>query len=172
MTRSRPALAAENALLHHQLVVLARTAGRPRLSTWDRAVMVLLARANPAWRDALMVVLPETVLSWHRSLFRIVWRRKSRPKGRQPRITPEVVELIKQMAKDNPWGSVRIRGELLKLGIRVSKRTIQKYMRSVRPPSSGGQDWSTFLHNHVPTRPGPVTSSRPTTCSFAPSSLS
>jgi len=149
LTRSKRALVAENALLRHQLVVLARTAGRPRLSTWDRTVMVLLARATPAWRDALMVVKPETVLSWHRSLFRIVWRRKSRPRGRKPRITPETVELIKQMARDNPWGAERIRGELLKLGIKVSKRTIQKYMHAVRPPRGGGQDWSTFLHNHL-----------------------
>ena len=149
LTRSKRALVAENALLRHQLVVLARTAGRPRLSTWDRTVMVLLARATPAWRDALMVVKPETVLSWHRSLFRIVWRRKSRPKGRKPRITPETVELIKQMARDNPWGAERIRGELLKLCIKVSKRTIQKHMHAVRPPRGGGQDWSTFLHNHL-----------------------
>jgi len=149
LTRSKPALVAENALLRHQLVVLARTVGRPRLYTWDRAVMVLLAKANPAWRDALVVVKPETVLTWHRNLFRIVWRHKSRPKGRQPRITPETIELIKQMARDNPWGSERIRGELLKLGIRVSKRTIQKHMRGVQPPRGGGQDWSTFLHNHA-----------------------
>jgi putative transposase len=149
LTRSKPTLVAENALLRHQLVVLARTAGRPRLSTWDRAIMVLLAKANPAWRDTLMVVKPETLLHWHRSLFRIVWRHKSRPKGRQPHITPETVELIKQMARDNPWGAERIRGELLKLGIRVSKRTIQKYMRAARGPRIGGQTWSTFLNNHA-----------------------
>ncbi len=41
--------------------------------------------------------------------------------------------LIKEMARDNRlWGAERIRGELLKLGIHVSKRTIQKYMRQVR----------------------------------------
>ena len=46
------------------------------------------------------------------------------------------------------WGAERIRGELLKLGIRVSKRTIQKYMRQERArPTS--QTWSTFLHNHA-----------------------
>ena len=66
LTRSKPTLVAENALLRHQLVILARTARRPRLTTWDRAALVLLARANPAWRDAL-VAKPETLLSWHRS---------------------------------------------------------------------------------------------------------
>ncbi|MCP5041003.1 MAG: transposase family protein [bacterium] len=53
------------------------------------------------------------------------------------------------MAKQNVlWGAERIRGELLKLGVRVSKRTIQKYMRCVRPPGKRGQTWSTFIGNH------------------------
>ena len=47
------------------------------------------------------------------------------------------------------WGAERIRGELLKLDIRVCKRTIQKYMRCVRPPRSRGQNWRTFLRNHA-----------------------
>jgi hypothetical protein len=54
------------------------------------------------------------------------------------------------MASDNRlWGAERIRGELLKLDIRVCKRTIQKYMRCVRPPRSRGQNWRTFLRNHT-----------------------
>jgi len=54
------------------------------------------------------------------------------------------------MAKENRlWGAERIRGELLKLGIRVCKRTIQKYMRNVRVPQPRGQKWSTFLHHHA-----------------------
>jgi len=65
------------------------------------------------------------------------------------RLAPEVVTLIQAMAKDNVlWGAERIRGELLKLGIRVSKRTIQKYMRRVRPPGKRGQRWNTFVGNH------------------------
>ena len=149
LTRSKRALVVENALLRQQLVVLARASGRPRFTAWDRALMVLLARLVPGWQDALHLVKPQTLLSWHRRLFCLVWRRRSRPRGRQPRITPETVALIKQMARDNPWGAERIRGELLKLGIKVSKRTIQKHMRAVRPPRGGGQDWSTFLHNHA-----------------------
>jgi transposase InsO family protein len=58
--------------------------------------------------------------------------------------------LIKQMAKDNRlWGAERIRGELLKLGVRVCKRTIQKYMRHVRSQQPRGQKWATFLRNHA-----------------------
>ena len=62
LTRSKPDLVAENGLLRHQLVVLARTAGRPRLSTWDRVIMILASRANPAWRDTLMVIKPATLM--------------------------------------------------------------------------------------------------------------
>jgi putative transposase len=53
------------------------------------------------------------------------------------------------MAKNNVlWGAERIGDELLKLGIRVSKRTIQKYMRHARPSGRGGQSWRTFICNH------------------------
>ena len=53
------------------------------------------------------------------------------------------------MAGDNRlWGAERIRGELLKLGVRVAKRTVQRYMRGVRRRPPGGQTWATFLGNH------------------------
>jgi transposase InsO family protein len=52
------------------------------------------------------------------------------------------------MAQENRlWGAERIRGELLKLGIRVSKRTIHKYLPKARRHSS--QTWATFLKNHA-----------------------
>ena len=63
----------------------------------------------------------------------------------------ETVKLIMDMAKMNrSWGAERIRGELLKLGVVVAKRTVQKYMRLARKGTSpGGQAWSTFLKNHA-----------------------
>jgi len=65
------------------------------------------------------------------------------------RLAMNVVTLIRAMAKDNAlWGVARIRGEFLKLGFRVSKRTIQKYMKRVRPSGSRGQSWRTFIGNH------------------------
>jgi putative transposase len=61
--------------------------------------------------------------------------------------------LIQAMARDNRlWGAERIRGELLKLGIRVGKRTMQKYRRGVRSPRQRGQTWATFLQNHAQNR--------------------
>ncbi len=52
-------------------------------------------------------------------------------------------------ANNRLWGAERIRGELLKLDSRVSKRTIQKYMRPIRRKRPGGQTWKTFLRNHA-----------------------
>jgi hypothetical protein len=87
---------------------------------------------------------------WHRQGFQLYWKYKSRTAARKPKISAEIVALIQEMARDNRlWGAERIRGELLKLGLRVSKRTIQKYMRPVRPARSGGQNWTTFLHTHA-----------------------
>jgi putative transposase len=112
-------------------------------------LLVLLARAVRGWKQALIIVQPDTLLGWHRGLFRWYWRKRSKPASRKPKIPAETVALIQTMALNNRlWGAERIRGELLKLGIHVSKRTIQKYMRRghVRPSS---QTWSTFLHTHA-----------------------
>jgi transposase InsO family protein len=51
-------------------------------------------------------------------------------------------------ANNRLWGAERIRGELLKLGISLSKRTIQKYLRRLRETRPPGQSWETFLANH------------------------
>ena len=102
------------------------------------------------WRDALLLVKPDTIIGWHREGFRLLWKRKS--KATQPRrsaLAKETIELIQQMARENRlWGAERIRGELLKLGIRVSKRTVQKYMHARLPDPRRGQSWKTFLKNH------------------------
>ena len=137
MTRSRADLIAKHALLRQQLIVLKRQVKRPQLTNGDRLRLVLLARCTRCWRQALLIVQPDTLPRWHRDLFRRYWRRKSRHKKRQPRVAHETIALIRRMAKGNRlWGAERIRGELLKLGIRVSKRTIQKYLPKVRRKSS------------------------------------
>jgi len=96
-------------------------------------LLVLLARAVRTWKQALFIVQPETLLRWHRQGFKLYWKYKSRAVSVKPKISPETVALIKEMASNNRlWGAERMRGELLKLGIRVCKRTIQKYIRHVR----------------------------------------
>ena len=153
LTRSKSELVLENAFLRQQLIVLQRQTGCPKLTWRDRTLFVLLASKLRTWKEALVIVQPDTVLRWHRELFRWKWKRKSRSKGKQgrPSLTDEVVALIKRMAKENRgWGAERIRGELLKLGLQqVSKSTIQKYMREVRESRSSQQTWLTFLRNHA-----------------------
>ena len=128
LARSKSELVAENALLRQQLIILRRHTKRPVCDKTDRMLLVFLARMVRTWKHALFIVQPETLLRWHRQGFRLYWKYKSRAAPPKPRIPPETVALIKEMAKDNRlWGAERIRGELLKLGLRVCKRAIQKY---------------------------------------------
>jgi putative transposase len=150
LARGKSELLAENALLRHQLIILRRQIKRPVYRKTDRFLLVVLARMVRSWKQALFLVQPETLLRWHRELFRVFWKHKSKVHLRKPRLSLATISLIKEMAAHNRlWGAERIRGELLKLDIRVSKRTIQKYMRQVRPQRARGQTWKTFLHNHA-----------------------
>ena len=79
----------------------------------------------------MIIVQPDTVLRWHCELFKRFWKRKSKPQQKQgrPPLKDNLIALIRRIAKENlTWGAERIRGELVKLGIRVSKSTIQKYI--------------------------------------------
>jgi putative transposase len=146
LSRSKSELVAENALLRHQLTILQRQVKRPSITRTDRMLLVLLARLVRTWQQALLIVQPETLLRWHRELFRWYWKRKSKATSRKPKVAEETIALIREMAKDNRlWGAERIRGELLKLGIQVCKRTIQKYMRTIRTHQPRSQTWATDL---------------------------
>jgi transposase InsO family protein len=152
LPRGKGDLIAENALLRQQLIVLQRSVKRVHCTPTDRALLVLLATRVRAWRQALLLVQPETLLRWHRQGLRLFWRRKSRAAAStaRPRVPPERIALIKEMAAANRlWGAERIRGELLKLNIRVAKTTVQRYMRQARPPRASGQTWATFLRTHA-----------------------
>jgi hypothetical protein len=149
LPRSKSDLMVENAILRQQLIVLNRTVKRPKLTNGERQRFVFLSRLTNFRHSALHIAQTETVLRWHRDLFRRFWKLKSKPKSRKPRIPQETIDLIKQMAIENPrWSAKQIRGELLKLGIIVHKRTIKCYIRQVRKRNSG-QNWATFLRNHA-----------------------
>ena len=82
LARSKSELMLENALLRQQLIVLQRQTKRPKLSWRDRALFVLLASKLRTWKQSLLIVRPDTVLRWHRELFRRIWRRKSRSESK------------------------------------------------------------------------------------------
>jgi transposase InsO family protein len=148
--RPASAIRAENLVLRKQLAAYIERGIKPkRLDHAGRVSLSMLSRLF-SWRDAIVIVRPSTVIRWHRLGWRIFWRWKSRA-GRPP-IPAELQRLIRRMAADNPqWGEERIANELLvKLGIRVSPRTVRKYMPPTRPGlACGDQRWSTFLKNHA-----------------------
>src|SRR5581483_1139797 len=150
ITRSKTELVLENALLRHQLAILQRRSTRPQLTSADRFWFLLFARRLKFWKDAFVILQPETLRRWDREGFHLFWKAKSKAKTTEPKIPQATVALIRQMAQENPlWGTERIRGELLQLGIKVAKRTIQRYRRWIKPPREPNQNWSTFLHNHA-----------------------
>jgi transposase InsO family protein len=144
------ALAAENLFLRKQLALYQeRKAKRRPTSVASRWTMTALGRLF-AWRDALVIVKPETFLGWHREAFRLFWRWKSHRSGRQP-LPRNIRALIREMGRNNPtWGEERIANELsLKLGIRVSARTVAKYLVMDRPRGTANQRWRVFVQNHA-----------------------
>ena len=141
-------------VLRHQLRVLQRTSGRPKLRAIDRVLLAAASRVLPRDRWVALLVTPATLLRWHRELVRRKWtyRRTGRP-GRPP-IDAEVRELILRLARENPrWGCVRIEGELRKLGIRVGATTIRSLLRTARAgpaPRRTGPSWTEFLRAQAP----------------------
>jgi hypothetical protein len=111
-------LALENLALRQQLTVLSRRHPRPRLTSLDRFFWVMLRRAWAKWTDALIIVRPDTVVG-------------------RPRTGQETRNLIQRMAAENgTWGAPRIHGELLKLGVAVSGRTVSRYLQEQPRDSS------------------------------------
>jgi hypothetical protein len=101
--RSRASLEAEIAFVRHQLNVLRRLVpGKPRLTTFDRWLLVWLYRLKPSLLGAMVIVKPETVVRWHRTGFRLYWRWKSRSWGGRPKVPLEVRSLIRRMSVENP----------------------------------------------------------------------
>ena len=148
--RPRLATSAEILVLRRQLALFRERGVKPRRI--DAATRISLAALSRLcdWRACLTLVRPETVIRWHRAGWCLFWRYKARP-GRPP-VPVELRQLIRRMANENPtWGQERIANELLlKLGLRVSPRTVRKYMPKPRPGRPrGDQRWSTFLHNHA-----------------------
>ena len=140
---TRRDLLLETLALRHQLGVLARS--NTRLCPVDRLFWLFLRWLWPRWREALVLIQPATVDRWHREGVRQCWRRRSRRPGR-PRIDSTCRDLIRRMAAENClWGAPRIHGELLKLGITISERTVSRYLRG--RPTTRSQTWRTFLAN-------------------------
>jgi len=147
---SRADLLMEIVILKQQVAALKKERPRPKLTGFDRLVWSGLRRVWKKWIEALIVLKPETIVGWHRKGFRLYWKFRSRnrkSKGKST-IAKELIKLIRQMAAENPtWGAPRIHGELLKLGFKVSERTVSRYLAKIRPGRSAPRfnRWVSFL---------------------------
>jgi len=148
---SRRDLLLENLVLRQQLLALKRRRPRPRASLVDRLFWVVIEQFWSHWKEALVIVTPETVVRWHRAGFRLYWNWLSRHQsvpGRK-RISTELRDLIFRMVSENPtWGAPRIHGELLKLGFDVSERTVSRWVQMAPKGPGPARRWKSFLHNH------------------------
>jgi putative transposase len=145
-------LALEAAALRQQLSVYKRKQPRPKLERFDRLFWVVLWRLWTHWSEALIIVKPDTVVSWHRAGFRLFWRWRSRPRqAGRPKVAEEIRQLIRRMRAENPtWGAPRIHGELLLLGFEISEPTVSRYLQGLKrfPQESKAKQWLAFLNNH------------------------
>ncbi len=130
--------------------MLQRQCKEPRIQRRDRLFWISLVRHWPGWRDALVIVRPETVLRWHRAGYRAHWRRRSRGRPGRPCIPRKDIALIRRISSDHPeWGEDRIALELkLKLGVERAVSTVRRYMVE-RPAPRPRSTWRTFLASHA-----------------------
>ena len=148
--RGHQAIALENLALRQQLAIYKRGNKRPRLARRDRWFWILFSRVWEGRRRALIMVHPDTVVRWHRQRFRKNWADLSnrRRKPGRPPTDIQIRERIRTVATENPlWCAPRIYGELLKVRIAISERTVSRILRTVKRPPS--QTWKSFLTNHV-----------------------
>lgn len=148
---ARAALIAENLFLRKQLALFREREVKPQRSTVVLRLTLLALARFVNWREALRIVKPDTFIKWHQMAFRMLWRWKSRKRGR-PTLRKDIRRLIQEMDRDNPtWGEERIANELsLKLGILVSPRAVRKYLDSgPRRGKSTNRRWSTFVRNRA-----------------------
>ena len=146
--RSRADTALEILALRQQVAVLKRKYPRPAVNRIDRVLWIWLRRVWPRWKDALVIVKPETVIGWHRAGSAFTgWR--SQPRCGRPRVAEEIRTVIRRMVRENAdWGAPKIHGEILKLGFVVSERTVARYLRRLRRHGDPDKRWLTFLANH------------------------
>jgi putative transposase len=154
---NRAAMAAEILALRSQLAlfeeqVTNKKRKKPKTNHAFRQLWVLLSKFISNWKSYLIVVKPETVIGWHRTAFRLYWKRKSKKVGR-PKIPIDIIKEIKRIHEENPLLSPeKIREMLISMGVidPPAPNTIAKYLPSIRKPPSQkqAQSWKTFLKNH------------------------
>src|ERR671931_1839567 len=150
--RSERAKEVEILVLRHELQVLRRQVGRPRLRSADRALLAALSQVLPQARRRSLLVRPASLLRWHRALVRRRWTYERRRPGR-PALLGPTRRLIVRLAAENPsWGYKRIHGELVGLGISLSASSVWNVLRrqGIEPaPRRASLSWREFLRQQA-----------------------
>jgi putative transposase len=149
--RSERAKELEILMLRHELQVLRRQVGRPRLRSADRVLLAALNQLLPRkWRSFL--VQPATLLRWHRELVRRRWTYAGQRPGRPP-LASQMQQLILRLAAENPsWGYKRIQGELVALGMPLSASGVWNVLHrhGIEPaPRRASVSWRDFLRQQA-----------------------
>ncbi len=119
---------------------------KPKIKMKERIFWAFASKYIENWKELLIIVKPETVVKWHRNLFKFYWKIKCR--GGRPKVNIEIRDLVMKMAQENNWGAPRIMSELIYLGFNVSEATVSRYMPKKFTNRKSTQTWQTFIHNH------------------------
>jgi putative transposase len=149
--RSERAKELEILVLRHELQVLRRQVGRPRLRSADRVLLAALGQLLPRRRRSFLVQ-PATLLRWHRDLVRRRWTYHRRRQGRPP-LAAQMRAVILRLARENPtWGYKRIQGELVALGMPLSASSVWNILHrhGIEPaPRRASVSWREFLRQQA-----------------------
>ena len=99
--RSRNEQVTVELALRQQLATFTEKGRRPRITPADRGFWVLLSQMWSGWKEALVIVQPDTVVRWHRKGFRLYWRSISNRGPGRPPIRAEAQALIRRFADEN-----------------------------------------------------------------------
>jgi len=150
--RSQRAQEVEILVLRHELQVLRRQVGRPRLRSADRALLAALSQLLPQAQRRSLLVQPSTLLRWHRELVRRRWSYERRRPGRPP-LPAQTRQLILRLAAENPsWGDKRIHGEPIGLGIPLAASSVWKLLHrhGIEPaPRRASLSWRELLRQQA-----------------------
>ena len=149
--------------LKQQLLVVRRRQKRcPRLGRWEKFILISLweqihsryQMQKVGLHQISMLFKPDTLLRWHRDLVKKKWTFDTTAKRRgRPSVSPEIEQLVVQLAKENDWGAGKIEGELQKLGYRICKQTVLNILKrhdiSPLPQRDRTSNWRSFIKGSV-----------------------
>ncbi|WCL48106.1 integrase core domain-containing protein [Leptospira sp. GIMC2001] len=148
---SKNQLILENLLLKSQLASFKRRFKKFHTTPIVRLQILALSLFLTNWKESLILVTPETLLSWRKDWFKKFWTSIcTRKKSGRPMTPWDTIKTIRRLAKENCiWGATKLHGLMLKLGFDICERTISKYIpnRPIHPKKR--LSWKNFYNLHA-----------------------